>query len=72
MLVEGGIASDLDAIARTAKHRLDRGIFTTTGAGDLRRAVITCERLVMLCGDTHPQERYSTGCLSFQIWIIMQ
>lgn len=65
MLVDGGIASDLDAIARTAKHRLDRGIFTTTGAGDLRRAVVTCERLAMLCGDSCPRERYRASCIKF-------
>ena len=33
------------AINRTARHRLERGIFTSPGAGDIRRAVVACERL---------------------------
>ncbi|GMH45123.1 hypothetical protein BSKO_13080 [Bryopsis sp. KO-2023] len=63
MLVDGEMSSDLEAISRTAKHRLERGIFTTTGGGDVRRAVIACERLAMLCGDTHPMERRDLAVL---------
>ena len=31
--LEGEERAELQAIARTAKHRLDRGIWTSTGAG---------------------------------------
>lgn len=31
--LEGVGSADLEAISRTAKHRLDRGIWTSTGAG---------------------------------------
>lgn len=31
--LEGEATADLQAISRTAKHRLDRGIWTSTGAG---------------------------------------
>ena len=35
--VEGQQSSaELEAIARTAQHRLERGIWTSPGAGDLR------------------------------------
>ena len=37
----------LDAISRAAAHRLKRGIWTTTGGGDLTRCIAACERL---CG----------------------
>jgi hypothetical protein len=36
------------AIARTAAHRLARGIWTSSGGGDIRRAVAACERLVLV------------------------
>ena len=36
------------AIARTAAHRLARGIWTSSGGGDIRRARAACERLVLL------------------------
>ena len=45
-----------EAIARTAKHRLSRGIWTSTGAGDLVRAKAAVERLALLCGATDPVE----------------
>lgn len=41
-------SAESEAIARTAKHRLERGIWTSPGAGDLRRCVANCERLVLV------------------------
>ena len=41
-------SAESEAIARTAKHRLERGIWTSPGAGDLRRCVASCERLVLV------------------------
>ncbi|KAK9816720.1 hypothetical protein WJX72_004217 [[Myrmecia] bisecta] len=55
--LEGEADAQLQAIARTAKHRLERGIWTSPGAGDLRRAKAACERLAILCGDDCPTER---------------
>jgi len=40
--------AELEAISRFAKYRLQRGIYTSTGAGDLRRALAACERLVLI------------------------
>ena len=45
------------AIARTAAHRLARGVWTSSGAGDIRRARAAAERLVALLGDAAPRER---------------
>lgn len=53
----------LDAMARAAEYRLQRGIFTSTGAGDLRRCVAAAERLVLICGDERPFERRDLGVL---------
>lgn len=36
------------AVSRAAQHRLRRGIWTSPGAGDIRRAIAACERLVLL------------------------
>jgi hypothetical protein len=46
--LQGGEDPELEAIARTARHRLERGIWTSPGAGDIRRAIAACERLVLL------------------------
>ena len=46
--LQGGEDAELEAIARTARHRLERGIWTSPGAGDIRRALAACERLVLL------------------------
>lgn len=35
-------------MSTVASWRLERGIWTSPGAGDLRRAVAACERLVMM------------------------
>jgi hypothetical protein len=45
------------AVARTAAHRLARGVWTSSGAGDIRRARAAAERLVILLGDAAPRER---------------
>lgn len=39
------------ASARAAKHRLQRGIWTSTSFGDMRRALAASERLVLLGAD---------------------
>lgn len=39
------------ASARAAKHRLQRGIWTSTSFGDMRRALAATERLVLLGAD---------------------
>ena len=43
--LEGEASAELQAIARTAKHRLDRGIFTSPGAG---RSLRPKHKLTML------------------------
>lgn len=58
-----GADAATEAIARTAAHRLARGIWTSSGAGDLRRARAAAERLVTLLGDTAPRERRDLGVL---------
>lgn len=45
-------------MAKAAKHRLQRGIWTSPGAGDIRRAVAACERLVLL---THSCRTFATS-----------
>ena len=35
----------IDAVSRAAAHRLRRGIWTTTGGGDINRCITACERL---------------------------
>jgi hypothetical protein len=45
------VSAEVRAISATAAHRLQRGIWTSPGAGDLRRCVAACERLVMLLPD---------------------
>jgi hypothetical protein len=53
------------AIARTAAHRLARGIWTSSGGGDVRRARAACERLVLLLdqqrrhGDSRREAAYA-------------
>eukprot|EP00241_Pyramimonas_parkeae_P005853 CAMPEP_0114237248 /NCGR_PEP_ID=MMETSP0058-20121206/7281_1 /TAXON_ID=36894 /ORGANISM="Pyramimonas parkeae, CCMP726" /LENGTH=425 /DNA_ID=CAMNT_0001349261 /DNA_START=202 /DNA_END=1479 /DNA_ORIENTATION=- len=50
-------------VSRTAKHRLDRGIWTSTGAGDMRRARAACEKLVLLAAEENPTERRDLAAL---------
>uniref|UniRef100_A0A7S1X9J8 Uncharacterized protein n=1 Tax=Tetraselmis chuii TaxID=63592 RepID=A0A7S1X9J8_9CHLO len=56
--VEGMQSAEMEAISRTAAHRLSRGIWTSPGAGDLRRAKAAAERICMLVGDDRPSERF--------------
>eukprot|EP00897_Mesotaenium_endlicherianum_P009855 jgi/Mesen1/8899/ME000535S08207 len=60
---EGGQSAAEQAASRAARYRLQRGIWTTTGFGDLRRALAACERLVMLGVDA--QEGRDYGVLLF-------
>ena len=47
-LLEGAESAELQAISRVAEHRLARGIWTSPGAGDLRRALAAAQRLAIL------------------------
>ena len=38
----------LEAVSRAAAHRLRRGVWTTTGGGDLNRCIAVCERLCII------------------------
>ena len=51
------VSAEVRAITATAAHRLQRGIWTSPGGGDLRRCLGACERLAMLVGDEQPRER---------------
>jgi len=46
--LEGERDATAEAISRFAQYRLERGIFTSTNGGDLRRALLATERLVLL------------------------
>lgn len=46
--LSGADSAESEAIARAAVHRLERGVWTSPGAGDIRRAIAACERLVLL------------------------
>ena len=61
--LDGAGSAEMEAIARTAAHRLDRGIWTSPGAGDLRRALAAAERLVLLRGDEEPDLRRDLSVL---------
>ncbi|KAG7668476.1 hypothetical protein Ndes2526B_g03893 [Nannochloris sp. 'desiccata'] len=61
--LDGAESAEAEAIARTARHRLERGIWTSPGAGDLRRALAAAERLVILRGDDAPEERRDLAVL---------
>ena len=47
-LLEGAADAELQAISAVAAHRLERGIFTSAGGGDLRRALAASQRLAIL------------------------
>ncbi|KAG2495265.1 hypothetical protein HYH03_006538 [Edaphochlamys debaryana] len=51
------MSAALAAIGKVAAWRLERGIWTSPGAGDLRRCVASAERLVLLAGERCPEER---------------
>lgn len=62
-ILQGAASAELKAIAQAAAHRLERGIWTSPGAGDLRRAVAASERLATVFGDAHPRERRDAAVL---------
>eukprot|EP00793_Prasinoderma_coloniale_P004172 PRCOL_00006348-RA len=47
-----GETAEAEAARRTAEHRLARGVFTSTGAGDVRRAILVAERSILLATAT--------------------
>ncbi|EFN51564.1 expressed protein [Chlorella variabilis] len=63
----GGAGGEAPAISRTARHRLERGIWTSPGGGDIRRALAACERLVLLCGAQAPLERRDLAVLYMHV-----
>jgi hypothetical protein len=46
--LDGPANAHLQAVAKAAAHRLKRGVWTSPGAGDIRRALAATERLVLL------------------------
>lgn len=70
--LEGEADAAMQAIARTAKHRLERGIWTSPGAGDLRRAKAACERLVLVAGHAFPAERRDLGVILLHCGFVSQ
>lgn len=55
--LSGAESAESEAIARAAVHRLERGVWTSPGAGDIRRAMAACERLVLL----HSQSMHTSN-----------
>ncbi|GAV75274.1 Transglut_core2 domain-containing protein [Cephalotus follicularis] len=47
------------ASAKAAKHRLERGVWTSVCLGDMRRALSACERLILLGIDSKELRDYS-------------
>ncbi|XP_043693520.1 uncharacterized protein LOC122643996 [Telopea speciosissima] len=47
------------ASAKAARHRLDRGVWTSVRYGDMRRALSACERLILLDFDSDELRDYS-------------
>lgn len=47
------------ASAKAAKHRLERGVWTSVRFGDMRRALSACERLILLESDLNELRDYS-------------
>ncbi|KAE8038400.1 hypothetical protein FH972_010918 [Carpinus fangiana] len=47
------------ASAKAAQHRLERGVWTSVRFGDMRRALSTCERLILLDTDAKELRDYS-------------
>ncbi|XP_062174477.1 uncharacterized protein LOC133879741 [Alnus glutinosa] len=47
------------ASAKAAQHRLKRGVWTSVRFGDMRRALSTCERLILLDTDAKELRDYS-------------
>lgn len=51
--LEGEASAELQAIAMTARHRLERGIWTSPGAGALWK-VLEIKRWLVCLGSTNP------------------
>ena len=61
--IDGPGDAGTQAIAFAAARRLERGIWTSPGAGDVRRAAAAAERLVLLLGEAEPRERRDLAAL---------
>lgn len=59
--LDGASSAESEAIARAALHRLQRGVWTSPGAGDIRRALAACERLVLLTSGTGTSKRHEAS-----------
>eukprot|EP00210_Caulerpa_lentillifera_P007688 g7339.t1 len=66
-VLSGGTNAEIEAVSRSAQHRLSRGIWTTTGGGDVSRALSACERLVLLNGPKNHLDRRDLGLLYFYL-----
>ncbi|KAL8061879.1 hypothetical protein ABFX02_02G111500 [Erythranthe guttata] len=51
------------ASAKAARHRMQRGVWTSVRFGDMRRALSACERLILL--ETDPKELRDYGVLLY-------
>jgi hypothetical protein len=72
VLLDEEVTAAMRAISVVANHRLERGIWTSPGAGDLRRSIAAAEKLVLLVGSSAGVEtRAARGLLlvvSFNCW----
>lgn len=68
--LDGASSAESEAIARAALHRLQRGVWTSPGAGDIRRALAACERLVLLNGQGTPKKSQATARRDYAILLL--
>lgn len=59
--LSGADSAESEAISRAATHRLERGVWTSPGAGDIRRCIAACERLVLLLYPGQPSHDEATA-----------
>jgi hypothetical protein len=59
--LSGAESAESEAISRAATHRLERGVWTSPGAGDIRRCIAACERLVLSLNPGQPSHDEATA-----------
>ncbi|KAJ9515747.1 hypothetical protein QJQ45_008625 [Haematococcus lacustris] len=52
-----GVSATVQAVSKAAASRIERGVSTSPGAGDIRRATAATERLVLLSEACHADEK---------------
>lgn len=52
-----GVSATVQAVSQAAASRIERGVSTSPGAGDIRRATAATERLVLLSEACHADEK---------------